>query len=191
MRLCTVTLALLAVAPSPASEPRFPLKIAEGQRFLVDQDGTPFLVVGDVAWSLIVQLHEADIDRYLDDRRSRGFNSIIVNLIEHKFCTNAPKTRAGLTPFKRVGDFSVRSPRILISPTRSSRRPGTEGSRSGWRRGISGSAARMKAGSKTSRPAAGRRSALTADSWVSDSRTCPTSSGWSGATRPRTTTSGR
>ncbi len=122
MRLFQVMVAVLAASPSSAFEQRYPLKVAEGQRILLDQEGAPFLVVGDTAWSLIVQLHEADIDQYLDDRRSRGFNAIIVNLIEHKFCTDPPRTRAGLAPFKKDGDLSVRNPRTLISPTGSSRR---------------------------------------------------------------------
>ena len=96
--------------PSPSSAAVFPLKAGEDGRYLVDQKGEPFLVVGDTAWSLIVQLGEGDIDRYLEDRRKRGFNSIIVNLIEHKFCTAPPKTRAGLTPFTQVGDFSTPDP---------------------------------------------------------------------------------
>lgn len=84
---------------SPVSAAVFPLKAAANGRFLVDQKDEPFLVVGDTAWSLIVQLGDDDVDRYLEDRQKRGFNSIIVNLIEHKFCTAPPKTRAGLTPF--------------------------------------------------------------------------------------------
>ena len=107
MRLFQVMVAVLAASPSSAFEQRYPLKVAEGQRILLDQEGAPFLVVGDTAWSLIVQLHEADIDQYLDDRRSRGFNAIIVNLIEHKFCTDPPRTRAGLAPFKKDGDLSA------------------------------------------------------------------------------------
>ena len=87
-----------------------PLKTGANGRFLADQEGKPFLVVGDTAWSLIVQLGEGDIDRYLDDRQTRGFNSIIVNLIEHKFCTAPPKTRAGLAPFAKAGDFSTPIP---------------------------------------------------------------------------------
>jgi hypothetical protein len=90
-----------------ASEPVYPLKIAENSRYLVDQKDKPFFVVGDTAWSLIVQLSEDDVDRYLDDRCKRGFNSIIVNLIEHKFCTTPPHTRGGLAPFKKAGDFST------------------------------------------------------------------------------------
>jgi len=73
----------------------------------MDQRNRPFLVVGDTPWSLIVQLREQDIDRYLDDRQRRGFNSIIVNLIEHKFCTAPPKTRSGLAPFDSPGDFAA------------------------------------------------------------------------------------
>src|SRR5574342_261879 len=95
---------------SPASAAVFPLKTADNGRFLTDQRGEPFLVVGDTAWSLIAQLSDEDIDRYLEDRQRRGFNSIIVNLIEHKFCTNPPKTLAGLAPFSKAGDFTAPNP---------------------------------------------------------------------------------
>ncbi len=86
------------------------LKVHESGRYLVDQQDRPFLVVGDTAWSLIVQLGPEDIDRYLDDRQAKGFNSIIVNLIEHRFCSDPPRTRAGLAPFKTPGDFSTPNP---------------------------------------------------------------------------------
>jgi hypothetical protein len=84
-----------------------PLKISATGRYLVNVDNRPFLVVGDTAWSLIAQAREAEIERYLDDRQKRGFNSIIVNLIEHKFCDAPPKTRSGLAPFAKPGDFST------------------------------------------------------------------------------------
>ena len=84
-----------------------PLKVSDTGRFLVDQKNTPFLVVGDTPWSLIVQPPDKEIDHYLTDRANRGFNSIIVNLIEHKFCTEPPKTRSGLSPFEQAGDFST------------------------------------------------------------------------------------
>ena len=109
--LCTVFLlgaSILGLSPASATE--FPLKTADNGRFLVDQKGEPFLVLGDTAWSLLVQLDEADIDRYLEDRQRRGFNSIIVNLIEHRFSTHPPKTLAGLVPFVTAGDFSTPNP---------------------------------------------------------------------------------
>ena len=84
----------LAISASGAT---FPLKTAEGGRYLVDQDGKPFLVVGDSAWSLIVQLGDADIDRYLEDRQKRGFNSIIVSLIEHGEALTAENSKLNFT----------------------------------------------------------------------------------------------
>ncbi len=101
-----------AVSPRPAAEPRpvFPLKISANQRCLVDQNDRPFLVVGDTPWSLIAQLDEADIARYLDDRARRGFNSIIVNLLEHKFATYAPAKRDGVAPFLKPGDLTQPNP---------------------------------------------------------------------------------
>lgn len=98
---------LLGLLPH-ASAAVFPLKTSENGRFLIDQKGESFLVVGDTAWSLIAQLSDADIDRYLEDRQNRGFNSIIVNLIEHKFSTNPPKNPA-VVAFGEQEWFTVNS----------------------------------------------------------------------------------
>jgi hypothetical protein len=77
----------------------YPLKQASGQRYLVDQNGRPFLLIGDAAWSLLVSLSSADADAYLADRQAKGFNSVLVNLIEHKFAPNPPANLAGDLPF--------------------------------------------------------------------------------------------
>jgi hypothetical protein len=106
-----LSLALAFVDPPVQdSRPVFLLKIVENGRFLADQKNKPFLVVGDSAWSLMVQPREEEIDYYLDDRAKRGFNSVIVNLIEHKFCTDPPRTRAKLAPFQKAGDFATPNP---------------------------------------------------------------------------------
>ncbi len=97
----------LVGAPEGSEAAELPLLTAENGRFLTDQKGVPFLVVGDTAWSLIAQLKEPEIDRYLADRATKGFNSVIVNLIEHRFSTSPPRTRAGLAPFAQPGDFST------------------------------------------------------------------------------------
>jgi len=98
-----------AVPPLTSGGPatNLPLKVSSNRRYVVDQKGKPFLVVGDSPWSLIAQLDERDIEWYLRDRQNKGFNSIIVNLIEHKFSTSPPRTRAGVAPFLRPGDFST------------------------------------------------------------------------------------
>src|ERR1019366_4601467 len=44
-------------------------------------------------WSLISGLTKDEAELYLEDRRRKGFNSLIVNLIEHKF--HGPVNRYG------------------------------------------------------------------------------------------------
>ncbi len=79
----------------------FPLKMGNQEnRFLVDQDNQPFFWLGDAAWSLIAQLSREDADYYLDNRKEKGFSVILVSLIEHKFCTNAPANHYGELPFE-------------------------------------------------------------------------------------------
>jgi hypothetical protein len=101
---------LLTLSPADSPASLFPLRVAADGRHLSDPSGAPVLVNGDTAWSLIAQLNEADIARYLDDRASRGFNAIIVNLIEHKFASRAPNTLAGVAPFLGPGDFAHPNP---------------------------------------------------------------------------------
>jgi hypothetical protein len=96
----------LAIRVKAADDP-FPLSVSPTGRYLIDRQNRPFLVVGDSPWSLIVQPSPADIDHYLDDRKARGFTAILINLVEHKFCTHPPMTRSGLAPFKKAGDFAT------------------------------------------------------------------------------------
>ena len=99
------TVADLTWWPTPAAGV-FPVRIATGKRYLVDASGRPFLLHADTAWSLIAEVSLADAELYLEDRRSKGFNAILVNLIEHYFATNAPRNYYGEAPFTPVGDYS-------------------------------------------------------------------------------------
>ena len=76
-------------------------------RCLVDGKGNPFLVSGDSAWSLIVQLTKEDTEIYFEDRRQKGFSTIVVNLIESKYVDNPPRSVSGNEPFTTPGDFST------------------------------------------------------------------------------------
>jgi hypothetical protein len=94
--------------PVPIEEAvTFPLKTVPGRRYLVDSADKPFLIHGDTAWSLIAQLTREETELYLDDRRARGFNAVLVNLIEHEFATNAPANFYGEPPFLTPGDYST------------------------------------------------------------------------------------
>lgn len=88
----------------------WPLKISTSGKYLVDQSGTPFPIVGDTAWSLAGQLGPADVITYLDDRQAKGFNAIIVNAIEHAFSTHAPNNYNNDPPFTNgPSNWSVRN----------------------------------------------------------------------------------
>lgn len=87
--------------------PSYPLKLSTSGSYLVDQDNRPFFMAGDAAWSLIVQLSQMDADTYLSDRAQKGFNLVLVNLIEHKFATNAPANLANQAPFTTPGKFNT------------------------------------------------------------------------------------
>lgn len=86
---------------------QLPLKLSADNRYLVDQRGMPFLVIGDSPWSLIVEPTPAHMEQYLDDRKAKGFNVLLVNLIEHKFSSQPPKLRDGSEPFTTSGDFGT------------------------------------------------------------------------------------
>jgi len=83
----------------------YPVRIGPDHRYLVDQSGKPYLIQGDAPWSLIVGLTTEEAALYLDTRQRQGFNSIIVNLIEHKF--RGPVNRYGEGPFTTPSDFST------------------------------------------------------------------------------------
>jgi len=89
-----------------AQQPVFPLRISENHRYLQDASGRPFLLTGDAAWSLIGDLSREDADKYLADRQSRGFNAILVSLIEHRFSRNAPRNFYEHAPFSPGGNFT-------------------------------------------------------------------------------------
>jgi hypothetical protein len=99
------TISTLAAAECSAKV-AFPLSVAKSGHYLTDANGVPYLIQGDAAWSLIAQLRREDVDIYLANRRERGFNAILVSLIEHRFATSAPNNAYGEPPFLSPGDFT-------------------------------------------------------------------------------------
>ncbi len=97
--------ALLGCSQFASAADIYPVTVGADHRHLADQTGAPFLVQGDAAWSLISGLTNEEAEKYLEDRRSKGFNSVIVNLIEHQF--RGPVDRYGQNPFTVPGDFST------------------------------------------------------------------------------------
>ena len=88
-----------AFLPPTSEAAVYPLAVSSNGRYLIDQTGQPFFWAGDTAWSLIAQLTLADAEHYLENRRQKGFNVVLVNLLEHAFATNASANIFGESPF--------------------------------------------------------------------------------------------
>lgn len=97
---------------------RFPLGIAPDGRYLQDNAGKPFLITGDSAWSLIAELSPDEAEFYIADRKARGFNTLLVSLIEHQFARNAPRNINGDAPFLEQGNFARPNERYFAAAER-------------------------------------------------------------------------
>jgi hypothetical protein len=62
-----------------------PLFVSPSGRYLIEQNDVPYLLQGDAAWSLIVAADDREVEQYLKNRRDKGFNAVLVELIEHRF----------------------------------------------------------------------------------------------------------
>jgi hypothetical protein len=69
------TALLWAVGVVPAADlPR--LKISDNHRYLVTEQGVPFVWLGDTAWELFHRLNREEALTYLDARAAQGFNVV-------------------------------------------------------------------------------------------------------------------
>lgn len=80
-----------------AGEPGM-LRVSDNGRFLIHEDGSPFLYLGDTAWELFHRLNREEADFYLENRAQKGFTVIqAVVLAEH----------GGLTEPNAFGDLPL------------------------------------------------------------------------------------
>lgn len=95
---------------------RYPLRVRDDGRGLVDAGGRSVQWNGDTPWSLVVQLAREDVTAYLDDRTRIGVNALLFNAIEHKFGDANPHpwtNRDGEDPFVQTlpgGAFDFTTP---------------------------------------------------------------------------------
>lgn len=96
-----ITAGLSAHLASAAGAPVYPVKPGPDGRYLVDQNNTPFLLIGDSPQALIVNISEAEADAFFTDRSAHGFNTVWINLLCATYTggrTNA-STFDGIVPF--------------------------------------------------------------------------------------------
>ena len=80
----------------PADAP-CPLRVAEDERHLVCEDGTPYIWLGDTAWELFHRLDREQATTYLRDRAEKGFTIIQAVVLAEQDGLNTPNAY-GHTP---------------------------------------------------------------------------------------------
>ena len=89
-----------ATTAAPASgQPVYPLQISSNGRYLVDQNNHPFYITGEQAWSLITELSNSDVNVYLSDRASRGYNALWLAAADNTYQSDPPYDYYGDAPF--------------------------------------------------------------------------------------------
>ncbi len=66
---------------APGADPAFPLKVAESHRCLVDQKGQPYFINAEAGWRILWMISPEELKTYLDDRKAKGFNTILCQLV--------------------------------------------------------------------------------------------------------------
>lgn len=84
------------------SQSAFPLKVSENKRYLITQQGKPFLYHADTGWQMFVALTTKEAVEYMSLRKAQGFNTIQAQISMEPNQTN----RYGDKPFDGDVDFS-------------------------------------------------------------------------------------
>lgn len=64
-------------------------QVSENSRYFMTEEGDPFFWLGDTGWLLPSRLDRDDVDKYLEDRREKGFNVIQISVLHDLAATNA------------------------------------------------------------------------------------------------------
>ncbi|MDR2814246.1 MAG: glycoside hydrolase family 140 protein [Prevotellaceae bacterium] len=76
----TLAAGMGCTSAAPEKEAVQPLKVSDNRRFLVTKDGKPFFWLGDTGW-LLHKLDREQTERYMEDRRAKGFNVIQTSVL--------------------------------------------------------------------------------------------------------------
>src|SRR6266481_5365594 len=93
--------------------PVYPLRASANNRYLVDQNNTPFLMVGDSPQHLITNLSQQEAAAFMANRRGYGINTLWIHLLcifTEASCNRDAKTFDGIVPFLVPGDIATPNP---------------------------------------------------------------------------------
>ena len=90
----------------------FATGVSSDRRYLIDQHGKPYLLVGDAPQAMIGDLSLGQANSYFADRQAHAINAVWINLLCDKYtsCSSDGQTYNGIPPFTRAGDISTPNP---------------------------------------------------------------------------------
>lgn len=83
---------VIALAAPPKPLPY--LKVSPDGHYLTTEKGDPFFWLGDTGWLLLQKLNHQDVEKYLDDRKAKGFNVIQMMVLHDAYDCNYYKDSA-------------------------------------------------------------------------------------------------
>ena len=66
------------------------LRVSQNSRYLIFDNGTPFFYLGDTAWELFHRLNKIETEKYLENRREKGFTVIQAVILAELDGLNTP-----------------------------------------------------------------------------------------------------
>jgi hypothetical protein len=87
-----ISLALFAVACTTGKQTEehlSRLKVSTNSRYFTTENNDPFFWLGDTGWLLFSKLNREEAEKYLEDRRQKGFNVIQVMVLHNVSAANA------------------------------------------------------------------------------------------------------
>jgi hypothetical protein len=96
-------LLLVLGTAAQAASPAYPLKAGTNNRYLVDQNDVPFMMVGDSPQALIGNLSKLQAAQFMSNRRRYGINTLWINLL----CASYTACNADGTTFDGIAPFTV------------------------------------------------------------------------------------
>jgi hypothetical protein len=107
--LALACLSVLVFTGTLGASPAYPVKVGPTGRYLVDQNGVPFLIVGDSPQAMIGRLSLADAEAFFASRQAHGFNTVWINVLCAGYigCNEDGSTFDGIAPFNVPGDLTT------------------------------------------------------------------------------------
>jgi hypothetical protein len=98
--------------PAAPAHVAFPVKVSENHRYLLDQDGKPWMMNGDSPQCLSAALSVADMEYFFANRAGHGFNAAWVNLLcgKYTYGRDDASTFDHIDPFTASKDLSTPNP---------------------------------------------------------------------------------